>query len=227
MSKTAIIIKKLNFSYLVRTNISLKKNLLNLTSKIGKKINNKNSKIKVFSNFSININPGDKIGVIGSNGSGKTTLLKLINNVYEPDDGFISVKGKVASLITLNSGLNMQATGLENIFIKGYYLGHSKDYIKEHLDSIISFSELGKYLHLPINTYSSGMILRLNFSIVTQFDADIILMDEWLSLGDDEFKKKAIIKLNSFIDRASILLITSQNKNNIKNIKNIKFINLK
>ena len=227
MSNVKIEIKKINFSYIVRKNISLKKKLLNITPKIGKKINYREQKIKVFDNFSLNISAGERIGIIGLNGTGKTTLLKLINNLYVPDNGTIVVNGKIASLISLTSGMNMFATGLENIFIKGCYLGYSRDHIKKNLANIISFSELGNYLHLPTNTYSSGMILRLNFSIITQFDVDIIIMDEWLSLGDENFKKKAYIRLNSFVKRASILLITSQNKENIKNIKNIKFLQLK
>lgn len=152
---------------------------------------------------------GERVGLVGHNGSGKTTLLRTIAGIYEPAHGELQVRGRVASMLSITLGLDAEATGYENIFLRGTILGLRREQILERVDDIIAFSELGDYIHLPMRTYSSGMTMRLMFSISTSVYADIILMDEWLSVGDAQFADKAQQRLLQLIDKAKLLVIAS------------------
>ena len=147
---------------------------------------------------------GERVGLIGHNGSGKTTLLRTLSGVYAPVRGELKVQGKIASLLDVSMGLDPDATGFENIYLRGILDGLKPARIRSKIDEIADFSELGDYLNLPVRTYSSGMMLRLAFAISTSVEADILIMDEWLSVGDAEFSIKAAERLEGLVGKASI-----------------------
>lgn len=158
------------------------------------------------------INDGERIGLLGHNGSGKTTLLRALSGVYEPASGTLDMAGTVSSLLDIGQGFDPDSTGLENITLRAITMGFSPKQIKPHIDEICDFSGLGEYLKLPVRTYSSGMMMRLAFAISTAVDADILLMDEWLSVGDETFQERAAERLNHLFNRAAIVVIASHDK---------------
>lgn len=149
------------------------------------------------------------MGLSGHNGSGKSTLLRVLAGVYEPTSGSIDVRGRIASLLDISIGMDGESSGIENIYLRGILLGLSKKEIQRKVDEIVDFSELGDFIDLPIRTYSSGMWMRLAFSIATSIDADILLMDEWLSVGDADFVKKAEERLRHIVKKTPIIVIAS------------------
>ena len=193
----------------------------------------KNSFIKSFSkekvliqsvtalhNVNLDLKDGDRLGVMGPNGAGKSTLLRAIAGVYQPNIGRINVKGSIASLIDISLGMDMEATGYENIRMRAIMMGMKLKQIKLIEEEIADFTELGKFLELPVRTYSTGMHMRLGFAVSTTVPADIILMDEWLSVGDSAFLVKAEKRLHNYIKKSSILLMASHNENTISKICN-------
>jgi lipopolysaccharide transport system ATP-binding protein len=168
--------------------------------------------VRALNNITLDLRDGDRLGVMGPNGAGKSTLLRTLAGVYLPTSGTIEVKGRVASLIDISLGMEGEATGFENIRMRGIMMGLSLKQIKSMEDEIADFSGLGDFLHMPIRTYSTGMHMRLGFAVSTAVDADIILMDEWLSVGDSEFIQKAEKRLENFIGRSSILVIASHSE---------------
>ncbi len=172
----------------------------------------KQLKVRAVDNVSFEATPGDRIGLMGHNGSGKTTLLRVLAGAYEPVSGYLETKGRVASLLAITMGMDQDATGYENIFLRGVMMGMSPQEIRTKVDEIAEFTELGEYLEMPIRTYSSGMHLRLAFAVSTSVDADIVIMDEWLSVGDDTFKEKAAVRLNQMVENASILVMATHSK---------------
>lgn len=170
----------------------------------------------------LQISAGDRVGLVGHNGAGKTTLLRVLAGVYEPSAGMVTVTGNVTSLIDVTLGMDYEATGYENIVLRGLTLGLAKARMQEMTPEIKEFSGLGDYLSMPVRTYSSGMILRLAFSIVTAARPDILLMDEWLSVGDADFVQKAEARLHQLVDTASIMVIASHNAKIIDDLCNVK-----
>lgn len=170
--------------------------------------------------ISLNLKDGDRLGVIGPNGSGKTTLLRTLAGVYTPTSGVIDISGKISSLLDISLGMDIEATGYENIRMRGIMMGLSLKEIKKIEDEIADFTELGAALELPIRTYSSGMHMRLGFAVSTSIPADIILMDEWLSVGDKNFQKKAEDRLKNYLSNSSILVIASHDENLLKKVTN-------
>ena len=140
--------------------------------------------VRALDRCSFAFGPGDRVGLLGHNGSGKTTLLRVLAGVYEPCHGFVSVVGNVASMLSITLGMDSEATGRENIYIRGAIMGLRRRQIDPLVDEICEFSELGDYIDVPVRTYSSGMAMRLAFAISTSVSMDIIVMDEWLSVGD-------------------------------------------
>jgi lipopolysaccharide transport system ATP-binding protein len=167
--------------------------------------------VRALDHLNFEFKEGERVGLTGHNGSGKTTLLRVLAGIYEPTSGAITVNGRVASMLSITLGMDSDATGYENIFIRGTLLGLRKKEIAELADEVCEFSELGDYIHMPMRTYSSGMVMRLMFAISTSTNADIILMDEWLSAGDREFTGKAEKRLRQLVDRAKLLVIASHN----------------
>lgn len=167
---------------------------------------------------------GDKIGLLGHNGAGKSTLLRTLAGVYTPTKGDLFVKGKIVSLLDISSGFDADATGFENILIRSILFGLPKKEIKNKIDRIAEFSELEEFLNMPLRTYSSGMLLRLAFSIIAHIEADIILMDEWLSVGDEKFQKKVTTKLDELLSKASLLVIATHSEEIIDRVCNRKIV---
>lgn len=159
--------------------------------------------------ISLNVYPGDSVGVLGPNGSGKSTLLKLITGILSPTNGEINVRGRTASLLELGAGFHQELTGLENIFLNGSVYGMGRAEIQERLDSIISFAELGDFINTPVKHYSSGMYVRLGFSVAIHTDPDLLIVDEVLTVGDTHFQNKCMDAIQHFRERGGTLLLVS------------------
>ncbi len=174
--------------------------------------------VRAIDGISFSIQHGERVGLMGNNGAGKSTLLKVLAGVYAPTYGSLQIEGSVVSLLDLKLGMDEEFTGYENIFIRCVLMGIPRAVIMKKLDDIVEFSELGDYIKMPMRTYSTGMHLRLAFSICTAFPADIVLMDEWLAVGDADFSKKAEARLMEFIKKSSILVLASHSKEQVKKI---------
>jgi lipopolysaccharide transport system ATP-binding protein len=155
------------------------------------------------------IGAGERVALVGHNGSGKTTLLRAIAGVYEPSGGRLSVDGTISSFIDISIGFDPDATGRENVYLRGFIMGMTRTDIAQRMEDIQSFSGLGDYLELPLRSYSSGMLLRLAFAVATALPRDIVLMDEWLSVGDADFAARAASRLHEFVARTSILVLAT------------------
>ena len=212
----------LNLPVYGASNRSLKQMML--SSVTGGRIASDSHKLTVVEalrGVTLDIRAGDRVGLIGHNGAGKTTLLRLLAGIYEPTSGVFRNQGRVTSLLDLTLGLDYEATGYENIVLRGLILGSSKTEMQRLTPQIAEFSELGDYLNMPVRTYSSGMVLRLAFAIVTSVHADVLLMDEWLSVGDADFVKKAEKHMMDFVGKADILVLASHNWNIIDDLCNV------
>lgn len=165
--------------------------------------------VRALDHISFDVAEGDRVGLVGSNGSGKTTLLRVIAGVYEPTEGRIAVNGRIASLLDISMGLEPEASGYENIVLRGLMMGIKPKEIRKRVADIAEFSELGDYLAMPLRTYSSGMVMRLAFSVSTNIDPEVLIMDEWLSVGDANFVDKAEKRLHELLKRTPILIIAS------------------
>lgn len=165
--------------------------------------------VRALSNVSLKLQEGDRLAVIGHNGSGKTSLLKILAGIYSPTSGKVDVRGRISSMISISVGLDIEASGLENIRNLAMMQMMSDREIKKRLPSIVEFSGLGAFVHMPLKTYSAGMAARLTFSVATQMDADILIMDEWISAGDADFQKRAADRLNSMVDSAKIVVLAT------------------
>jgi lipopolysaccharide transport system ATP-binding protein len=182
---------------------------LNETESINK---NQPNSITVLKNINLEINSGDRILIHGNNGSGKSTILRVLAGIYPPSKGEVKVKGRVIPLLDIFLGMFEDATGYENILLRGLLFGVSNSEMLKVADEIIDFAELGEYIYMPMRTYSSGMSMRLAFSISTCLKGDILLLDEWLSVGDDNFKIKSTSKLESMINKTEIVVLATHNK---------------
>jgi len=168
--------------------------------------------VRALDGVSFEFREGDRIGIVGHNGSGKTTLLRVIAGAYEPVSGAIETKGRIASMLSVTLGMDPEATGYENIFVRAAIMGLKPREVAPRVSEIREFSELGDYLDMPVRMYSSGMSMRLAFAISTCIAADIILMDEWLSVGDPAFREKAQQRLRRLVDQARILVLASNDE---------------
>jgi len=192
---------------------SLKKTLMGMATggKIGLTETGK-TVVQSLSHVNLEIKNNERIGLLGHNGAGKSTLLRVLGGVYSPTSGEAIIKGRVGSLIDISLGIDSEATGLENIFLRGALLGISKKHIEQELDKIIEFSELGAFIDMPVRTYSTGMHMRLAFAVSTMIKPDILLMDEWLSVGDQGFQNKAEKRLSELVNRSNILVIATHSR---------------
>ena len=172
--------------------------------------------VRVLNGLSFELSEGDRVGIVGHNGSGKSTLLRVLVGAYEPVRGSIETAGRIASMLSLSLGIDVEATGYENVFLRGAIMGLKPKQIETIVDEICEFSGLGDYIHMPMRTYSSGMYMRLAFAISTSVAADIVVMDEWLSAGDPAFAEKAQGRLTNLIDQAKILVLASHDENLIR-----------
>lgn len=172
--------------------------------------------IRAVNDISFSVNKGEILGIVGRNGSGKTTLLRSIAGIFQPDEGTIDTKGNRVSLMAIGIGFNGNNTGRENILKSGMLLGCELDYIKENMEAIIEFSELGDFIDRPVRTYSSGMYSKLSFAVTAILDTDIMLVDEVLSVGDERFRKKSYKKMEELMLSDRTVLIVSHATDTLK-----------
>ena len=203
MEEYAIEVKNLKIRYRCLNKISIKKSLFHM----------KKSNTEVFEalhGVSFNVKPGEIVGIIGKNGSGKSTMLRAIGGIFSVDEGTIDLHGHSISLLSIGVGFQKKLTGRENILLSGMVLGFEEDYIRERMNDIIEFSELGEFIDRPVKTYSSGMYSKLAFAITAILETEIILIDEVLSVGDAKFKKKSFKKMKSLIsgENRTVLIVS-------------------
>jgi ABC-type polysaccharide/polyol phosphate transport system ATPase subunit len=168
---------------------------------------------------SFDVKKGEILGIIGKNGSGKSTMLKALAGIFNPDSGTIDMKGHTVSLLSIGVGFQKEVTGRENILLSGMLLGFSEDVIREKMPEIIEFAELGKFIDMPVKTYSSGMYSKLAFSITAILETEIMLIDEVLSVGDEHFKKKSYAKMKELIsNRERTVVIVSHSISTLREL---------
>lgn len=192
---------------------SIKKQLLQMAT--GGKLNAAASGhvvVRALHDLHFTLSDGDRVGLLGHNGAGKSTLLRVLSGVYCPTHGSVVSQGNVASLIDVSLGIDHEATGRENIFMRGALLGICKKELRARVDEIVAFSELGDFIDMPVRTYSSGMHLRLAFSVSTVLRPEILLMDEWLSVGDEGFRQKVETRMAEILECTKILVIASHSR---------------
>jgi len=165
--------------------------------------------VRALSGLDLDIGHGERLALIGANGAGKSTLLKVLAGIYEPTRGRMTSSGRVSALLTSSVGLSPDATGRENIVMRGMYMDRHPREVRARMDEIVDFTELGYYIDMPVRTYSAGMVIRLCFAVATAFPPEILLMDEWLSAGDAGFLAKARRRMESFVAGSSIVVLAS------------------
>ena len=212
MSEYAIEVENLCISYRGLKSYSIKQNLLH-----GKR--SRAEEFQAVKNVSFKVEKGEILGLIGKNGSGKSTMLRAIAGIFSPNSGTINLHGHSVSLLSIGVGFQKELSGRDNILLSGMLLGFSEEQIREHMDEIIQFSELGKFIGAPVRTYSSGMHSKLAFSITAVLETDIILIDEVLSVGDSRFKKKSYAKMKKLIsDTNRTVVIVSHDMKTIRDL---------
>jgi ABC-2 type transport system ATP-binding protein/lipopolysaccharide transport system ATP-binding protein len=173
-------------------------------------------RVRALEGVTLTFQHGDRVALIGANGAGKSTLLRVLAGVYEPMRGIVQSEGRVAPLFDIGLGLDPESTGYENIILRGLLLGMSRREISARSKAIAAFTELDDYLAMPLRTYSTGMILRLAFSVSTHVGAEILLMDEWIGAGDAAFTEKAQRRLLELVEGAAILVLASHSENIVR-----------
>ena len=179
---------------------------------------NKKEKRQVLKKINLRIKQGEAVALIGVNGSGKSTLLKLMTKIIYPNKGKITTNGKLTSLLELGAGFHPDFSGRENIYFNASIFGLTKKEIDERLDNIIEFSELGSYIDNPVRTYSSGMYMRLAFSVAINVNADILLIDEILSVGDQHFQEKCFNKMRELKEQGKTMVFVTHSMESVKNL---------
>ena len=207
MKENAIGINDLCISYRGLKSYSIKKSLLHYRR-------NKVDEFQAIRHVSFNVRKGNILGIVGKNGSGKSTMLNAIAGIFAPDSGTIDLKGNSVSLLSIGVGFQRELTGRENIILSGMLLGFSEKAVRERMEEIIEFSELGKFIDAPVRTYSSGMYSKLAFSITAILETDIMLIDEVLSVGDARFKKKSYNKMKQLIsdENRTVVMVSHDTK---------------
>ncbi|MBR1456463.1 MAG: ABC transporter ATP-binding protein [Oscillospiraceae bacterium] len=212
MSELAIEVRDLKLSYVSRQSYSIKNRLFQFKK-------SERKEIEALRGVSFDAVKGEVLGVVGKNGSGKSTLLQTLAGVFEPDAGSIDLKGNGISLLSLGTGFQNELTGRENILLNGLLLGFTRAQLRDKTDEIIAFSELEQFIDMPIYTYSSGMNSKLAFSISAILETDILLVDEVLSVGDANFRKKSYDKMRRLIeDKDRTALIVSHQETTLRDL---------
>jgi ABC-type polysaccharide/polyol phosphate transport system ATPase subunit len=168
--------------------------------------------VQALQSVSLNLRPGDRLALYGPNGSGKSTLLRVLAGIYDPTTGSMRREGKAMAILDLNLGMDPTSTGYENIKLMMTLMGQDMARLDEIVADVEDFTDLGDYLRLPIKTYSSGMTMRLAFAVATAFEADILLLDEWIAVGDAQFMQKAQARLARVVENTKILVLASHNR---------------
>ena len=168
--------------------------------------------------ISFEMKPGEVLGIIGQNGSGKSTLLKIISGVYKASAGTVRVGGRIAPMLELGSGFDYELSGRENVFLNGAILGYSEKFLKSKYDEIVEYAELQDFIMQPLKTYSSGMVTRLAFSIATQVEPEILIVDEILSVGDERFQRKSGARMQQMMAGGTTVLMVSHSLDQIRSL---------
>jgi len=176
------------------------------------------STVHALDDVNLEVDRGEALGIIGHNGAGKSTLLRVAGGILAPSRGRAVIRGRIAPVIELGIGFEYELTGLENIFFNGALLGRSSREMRARVDEIVSFAELGDYIDQPLRTYSTGMVARLAFAVATTVDADILLLDEVLSVGDEQFKHKCLDRIRDFRQRGVTILFVSHDLDSVASL---------
>lgn len=210
--KYAIEVKDLHISYRCLKPVSLRKSIFQLKK-------TRTEKYEAVRGISFKLKKGEILGIVGKNGSGKSTLLRAIAGIFSADSGTIDLENESVSLLSIGVGFQKRLTGRENIMLSGMLLGFSEEQVRAKMDDIIEFAELGKFIDMPVRTYSSGMFSKLAFSITAILETDIMLIDEVLSVGDAKFKKKSYRKMKSLISQKErTVIIVSHSMDTLKQL---------
>lgn len=169
----------------------------------------KYNEFEALKHVSFEVGKGEVVGLIGHNGAGKSTLLKIISGILKPTEGSVKVRGNIAPMLELGSGFDYDMTGRENVFLNGAILGYSEEFLKGKFDEIVSFSEIGQFIDIPLRNYSSGMIARLAFSVAAVIEPEILILDEVLSVGDASFQEKSRNRMMELMSGGTTVLLVS------------------
>lgn len=194
---------------------SLKEFMIHLIKK-----QNSSTDFLALDGVSFSVEKGDVVGIVGKNGAGKSTLLKVVSGIQKPASGEVRLNGRVVPMLELGAGFDFELTGKENVFLNGAVLGYSKEFLTEKYDDILAFSELDQFINTPVRNYSSGMIARLAFSIASMIDPEILIVDEVLSVGDENFQRKSRQRMVELMSGGSTVLFVSHNVEQVKEICN-------
>lgn len=189
-----------------------------VTKKLAGKLNYK--EFWALSGVSFSVAKGEVVGIIGRNGSGKSTLLKVISGIIKPTKGLVTTYGKIAPMLELGSGFDPDLTGRENIFLNGAILGYGKDFLESKFEEIVDFSELGGFIDVPIRNYSSGMMMRLAFSTATLVNPEVLIVDEILAVGDENFQQKSQTRMKKMMSGGTTVLLVSHSLPQIREMCN-------
>lgn len=203
---TCVIVDRVTKRFKIRHTHSMKEFIV---AKLMGKREAESERFTALNNMNLQIHDGETVALLGYNGSGKSTLLKMISGVMKPDEGSIKVRGKLAGLIEVGAGFHPDLTGRENVFLNGAILGMTEKQIEEKFDEIVDFSEIREFIDTEVKFYSSGMFLRLAFSVAVHTDPDVFLVDEILSVGDEPFQKKCLNRINELKESGKALVIVS------------------
>ena len=178
----------------------------------------KHNDFYALSDVSFEVKKGEVVGLVGNNGAGKSTMLKVISGILRPTKGKVTVNGSIVPMLELGSGFDFDLTGRENIFLNGAILGYSEAFLRSKYDEIIEFSELGQFIDIPVRNYSSGMIMRLAFSIASVVDPDILILDEIMAVGDAAFQEKSYACMMELMGHGTTVLLVSHNIDQIRKL---------
>lgn len=215
INEVAIDVENLNLNYSFFNSMNIKSEILKV---FFRKKESRKKKIEALKNVSFQINKGEVIGIIGRNGAGKSTLLKVLANIYDPDSGNVSINENSIFLMSLGAGFQNELSAVDNIYLNALLLGLKKSEVEEKIDEIIEFAELEKFMHNPLKSFSSGMRSRLAFSIACNIKPDVLLIDEILSVGDEEFKIKSSRKIKELIKGNRTVILVSHNLKTIEEL---------
>lgn len=176
--------------------------------------------IQALQDVTFQLEEGDRLAIVGMNGAGKTTLLRVLAGIFEVTQGSVETKGRISPLFDAALGMDLEATGYENIALRGLFLGLNPSVIKRRIPEIAEFTELGDYLEMPARTYSNGMLLRLGFAVSTCLEPEILLMDEWVGMGDSHFFEKAQKRMDYFVNQAGIVVMASHSEALVRSLCN-------
>lgn len=220
---SSIELKDVCLDYIVKTGSdSMKKAILNVTHLLTKKTlkNVKNSHYRALNNITFKLNKGDRLGILGKNGAGKSTLLRVLAKIYKPNMGSVDIQGNISALFDIKLGTNPEATGYENILNLAIMKGLTKKEALALIPHVEAFTELGEALKAPLRTFSSGMQMKLAFSVATAITPQILLLDEVIGVGDEQFIKKAELRMQNMIENSQILVLTTHSVETLRKFCN-------